>query len=116
MLILFEAGLHLGMAHVLDGEPASTSQSSVREFAGGSSTATASASKNSVQPAEQDRQCDGGQEGDHNKGDRHSTRRCLVAVDTHRTTLLFAEAAKQISLGCRRSNRATAMREAQQHG
>jgi hypothetical protein len=73
-------------------------------------------SKNSVQAAEQDRQRDGGQEGDHNKGDRHCVRWCLIAVDTHRTTLLFAEATRQIGLGCRRSNRATAMREAQQHG
>jgi hypothetical protein len=116
MPILFEAGgLHLGMAHVLDGEPASTSQSSVREFAGGSSTATASASKNTVQAAEQDRQCDGGQEGDHNKGDRHSIRRFLIVVDTHRTSLLFAEATKQISLGCRRAADPTARQQCAKH-
>jgi hypothetical protein len=50
---------------------------------GGSSTATVSASKKGVQAAEQDCQHDDGQEGDHNKGDRHSIKRFPIEVDTH---------------------------------
>jgi hypothetical protein len=60
------------------------------------------------------RERDDDYEGDHNKGDRISIKAFPIEVNTHRT-LLFAEAAKQISLGCRGSNGVPAMHEAQQH-
>jgi hypothetical protein len=61
------------------------------------------------------RERDDDQEGDHNKGDRISIKPFPIEVDTHRTALLFAEATKQISLRCRRSNGVPAMHKAQQH-
>jgi hypothetical protein len=61
------------------------------------------------------RERDGDQEHDHNESDRISIKLFPIDVDTHRTALLFAEAAKQICLSCRRSNRVPAMHEALQY-
>jgi hypothetical protein len=60
------------------------------------------------------RERDDDEENDHKKSDRISIKAVPIDVGTHRTTLLFTEAAKQITHNCRDSNSVSAMHEAQQ--
>jgi hypothetical protein len=59
---------------------------------------------------------DDDQNGDHDKGDRVSIKLVFVDVDSHGGHSFFEDASETIRRDGRRSNSASAVREAQQHG